>query len=426
VIAREYFAKLIHFWFILHEIHSLSIYLNPLTLLTTCTEMVFFSGDAPVRQLPLRIRHKGFTLIELLVVIAIIAILIGLLLPAVQKVREAAARSQCQNNLKQMGLAVANYESTYGLLPVAGEGSLPDLSATQFSNDLVGGAAPTGTPMHSLFTYLLPFIEQNNIYVMIDLQQYYNAASTNGFANHTTAFKNVIKTYICPSYPFESKDSLGYGYVNYGATVYTDIVVPGMTVGTVGQRVPAVASPPSAGARQRGALDNLPIPMVGITDGTSNTIIIAEDAARRESYVTNPAYLDPATKLTINVDNSGAMYSGYNYSSFATRRFWRWAEQDSGFGVSGDPTLDKVAANANAYKIVNNNNTSPSTDGPPGCNWLTTNNCGPNDEIFSFHTGGANVVFGDGHVQFITDSILPSVAASLVSRSGGEVANSGF
>ncbi|HEY7422634.1 MAG TPA: DUF1559 domain-containing protein [Gemmataceae bacterium] len=360
-----------------------------------------------MRQRPLRIRHNGFTLIELLVVIAIIAILIGLLLPAVQKVREAATRAQCQNNLKQMGLAVANYESTYGLLPPAGEGSNAAVNGTAFSNDLVGGAAPVGVPMHSLFTYLLPYIEQNNIYQMIDLTQYYNAPSASK-PNHVAAFQNVIKTYICPAYPFESKDSLGYGYVDYGATVYTDIVVyagQGGTSTPVGERDKVLA-------RQRGALDNLPVPLVGISDGTSNTVLIAEDGARREGYVTNPAYTDPATALGIPVDPQ------IQGASFGTRRFWRWGEQDNGFGVSGDPTKNTTTT---AFKIINNNNISASSDGPSTCNWKTTNNCGPNDEIFSFHTSGANMVFGDGHVQFITDSIAPQVMATLVSRNGGEV-----
>ncbi len=352
-------------------------------------------------------KRQGFTLIELLVVIAIIAVLVGLLLPAVQKVREAAARMQCQNNLKQMGLAVLNYESTYSKLPVAGEGTNSTTNGTAFGNDLIGGAAPPkGALMHSLFTYLLPYIEQGNIYNQIDITQYYNAAST-ASPNHLAAFKNVVKTYICPSYPFESKDSLGYGYVHYGPTVYTDIVVfagQGGTTVAVGMR-------DKLKARQRGMLDNAANAIGSITDGTSNTIMIGEDAARRENYITNPAYLDPATALGIAQDQGTA---------FGTRRFWRWAEQDTGYGVSGDPLLNTTTQ---GFRIVNNNNTSPGSDGPNGC-WLTTNNCGPNDEIFSFHTGGANVVFGDGHVQFIQEGISPVVAATLVSRSGGEVINS--
>ena len=354
-------------------------------------------------RVPTRFDRRAFTLIELLVVIAIIAILIGLLLPAVQKVREAAARMQCTNNLKQMGLAVHNYESTYGKLPFAGEGSNAAVNGPAFNNDLVGGAhPPPGTPMHSLFTYLLPFIEQNNVYVLIDPNQYYNAPSLT-YPNHVNAFKTVIKTYICPSYPFESKDSLGFAYAHYGATVYTDIVVyPGMGGSSrpVGMRDPVRA-------RQRGALDNMSPSLVQITDGTSNTILIAEDAARRENYITNALYLDPAAALGIAVDGA----------SFRLRRFWRWGEQDSGFGVSGDPLLNQTTT---SFAIVNNNNSSPSTDGPNGC-WKLINNCGANDEIFSFHNGGANVVFADGHVQFVLQSISPVLAAGLTSRSGGEV-----
>jgi prepilin-type N-terminal cleavage/methylation domain-containing protein/prepilin-type processing-associated H-X9-DG protein len=356
--------------------------------------------------------RPAFTLIELLVVIAIIAVLIGLLVPAVQKVREAAARIQCQNNLKQMGLACANYESSYSKYPNAGEGSNAAVNGTQFANDLVAGARPpAGTAMHSLFTYLLPFIEQDNIYKQIDPNYYYNEPSPSQ-PNHVAAFKNVIKTYICPSYPYESVDSLGYGYVHYGATVYTDIVV---YAGMGGSSSP-VGYRDKTHARQRGALDNLPVTVSQLSDGTSNTILIAEDAARREGYITNPSYTDPAVALGTAVDPQ------IKGATFSTRRFWRWAEQDNGFGVSGDPLLNTTTA---GFKIVNNNFTSPGTDGPNGC-WKLTNNCGPNDEIFSFHNGGANVVFADGHVQFIRDSISSVTMASLVSRSGGEVIGSDY
>jgi prepilin-type N-terminal cleavage/methylation domain-containing protein/prepilin-type processing-associated H-X9-DG protein len=345
-------------------------------------------------------RRGGFTLIELLVVIAIIAILIGLLLPAVQKVREAAARSTCQNNLKQLGLAVHNYESSFGKLPGAGEGTQG--AGTGFANlqgfvgsPLTPGAAPpSGYYFHSLWYYLLPNIEQNNVFTQIDPNQFYNANSAS-FPNHGAAFKTVIKTFICPSYPYEAKDSLGYGYVHYGATVYTDINL------ATGLRDPA-------GSRQRGALDNMQIAITAISDGTANTIMIAEDAARREGYVTNTSYTDPAVTAGVAIDDT----------SFTTRRFWRWGEQDSGFGVSGDPTINRTSP---SFKIINNNNISSGSDGPSSCNWKLINNCGTNDEIFSFHTGGANVVFMDGHVAFLRESMSPTAVAALVSRAGGEV-----
>jgi prepilin-type processing-associated H-X9-DG protein len=112
--------------------------------------------------------------------------------------------------------------------------------------------------------------------------------------------------------------------------------------------------------------------------------------------------------LGINVDGT----------AIATRRFWRWAEPDNGYGVSGDPTLNTTTTN---FMIINNNFVSPATDGPATCNWKLINNCGPNDEIFSFHTGGALAVFADGHVQFLKESTSPVVISSIVSRSGGEV-----
>jgi prepilin-type processing-associated H-X9-DG protein len=325
-------------------------------------------------------------LIELLVVIAIIAILIGLLLPAVQKVREAAARTQCSNNLKQLGLAVHNYGDAYSSkFPTGGEG-------TDFANAPQG---PSIFDFHSTLTLLLPYIEQGNIYRQMNLAYRYNDPQ---FPANQVAAQNVVKTYICPSNGWSpSKDSFGYGMTDYGATCYTDIDP------TTGYRNKAT--------RADGALHATTIPFAGtgitaITDGTSNTIAIAEDVGRREDYVA--AYVDPIT-----TDPSPSANGG--------RRFWRWAEPDSAYGVSGYQSSYPYTGGGYDSGTAINNTASPLGGSDATCIWNLKNNCGNNDEIFSFHTGGAQAVFCDGHVQFLSQSIDRRVVRMLVTPTGGEV-----
>jgi prepilin-type N-terminal cleavage/methylation domain-containing protein len=329
-------------------------------------------------------RRKGFTLIELLVVIAIIAILIGLLLPAVQKVREAANRSQCANNLKQIGLAIHNFASTYnGKLPSGGEG-------TDFGNFPTG---PSQFDNFSFFTVILPFVEQQNVYNLMTPTAYYESSP-----NNIAAAQTVIKIFLCPSNalrPNTGRDNEGFGYTDYGPTVYTDI-----------DPVTCVRNKPT---RVNGALywvgptgspnQLWSSSIAGITDGTSNTIAVAEDCGRVEPQVS--PYNDP-----MGLGNKGL------------RAFWRWAEPDTGYGVSGPSAGfpgQGVAVSNNPFPVNGGN-------GPSGCNWITVNNCGPNDEMFSFHdANNVQCVFADGHVQILNGGMNACTCRFLVTPNGGEI-----
>ncbi|HEX6962127.1 MAG TPA: DUF1559 domain-containing protein [Lacipirellula sp.] len=323
----------------------------------------------------------GFTLVELLVVIAIIGVLIALLLPAVQAAREAARRSQCLNNAKQMGLALLNHESAKRVLPSGGEGT-----------DYTNPANPvTAFDRHSTFTQILPYMEQTTISNQFDFDYAYNDPAA---PQNQAAAKNQVDAFLCPSNSIRQPDPFGYGGTDFMPTVYTDIH-------------------PETGVRDKlfrvdGALALKPEAMKMLTDGTSNTIALAEDAGR------NWEELEPFTKSKYDepLDNP----ADPTPSSF--RALNRWAEPDTGNGVSGPPN-----STAGNLKPVINNHQTP-INGPEECPW-SVNNCGPNDEIFSFHPGGATFVFADGSGHFINQDIAPQSMRTLVTRSDGDIVSSG-
>ena len=349
-----------------------------------------------------RIRKRAaFTLIELLVVIAIIAVLVALLLPAVQQAREAARRSQCQNNLKQLGLAIFNYESSTNRLPTAGTCTNEQLISRQWF------------PV-SMFVAVLPYTDQANIYNSWNMSFHYtNGGSTN--SGNALLARTTIPSFLCPSNGTTQPDSLNYGNSDYSPVAYTDIdPVTGfrnkMTTGV------------SLGAEVGGGL-GLCRRISDITDGMSNTMLIIEDSARltqsaghfiEANYLIGGGPGLDTTQLFAAADVAPGTFGGGIDAPY------RWADPNIGTGISGPPTQDPTAPQYTGTLSHVINNTKAPLGGGTVCPWQV-NNCGPNNEPFSNHAGGALALLGDGRVRFISESVNIQIIRMLINRKDGGV-----
>jgi prepilin-type N-terminal cleavage/methylation domain-containing protein/prepilin-type processing-associated H-X9-DG protein len=330
--------------------------------------------------------RRGFTLIELLVVIAIIGTLIALLLPAVQKVRGAAARLQCANNLRQLGLALHNYEGVNGKWP-----------------PLYPGTAPGSTAFNYKFTWsvlaqLNPYLEQTNIYNTMDLKQPMYDAANQITAQNQFAVVQKVSLFLCPSdrgVPVSS----AYGVTDMGPSNYVACHGSGVSGGGYGS--------PIAGDGVFPAVNGVKI--TDITDGTSNTAAMSEsilgDGA--EASPTQPGdekvaykYLGYTGTLPSDTNCAGSppLWNGYN------RRGFMWA--------SGEARC----VSYNHYYTPNSKNFDCIANDPT----MTYISVGYR-AARSRHTGGVNVLLADGSVRFVQDSISVQTWRALGTRAGGEV-----
>jgi prepilin-type N-terminal cleavage/methylation domain-containing protein len=318
--------------------------------------------------------RAGFTLVELLVVIAIIGVLVALLLPAVQSAREAARRTQCTNQIKQLGLALHNFHDVNLTFPAARD-QLP--SSPSLSTIYVASWVPR----------ILPFIEQQAMYSQYDFNQTWDNTGVGGNANATTGVVlKDVKGFLCPSAPNKvSRDKGNHrACFDYPATTEREYPNPFLNamqasavstsdpnyIGVLGHNVLKAAGPNPSIAKANRRL-------ASVTDGTSNTFLLAECAGRNEYW-----------------------FNGKRQATFVSAG--PWAHPDSRLQIGGcDPSNPNYA-------------TSNNVAGPKAVNCINIK------EIYAFHPSGACTMLADGSVRFVSANLDLNIAYALLTRERGE------
>ncbi|RLS40163.1 MAG: DUF1559 domain-containing protein [Planctomycetota bacterium] len=343
-------------------------------------------------------RQRAFTLIELLVVIAIIAVLIALLLPAVQQAREAARRSQCKNNLKQIGLAFHNYESTFGTFP----GAMYCVANDPVFDIGEGPQTPTGSGIgdsniHIWTELILPFVDQTPLYNKINFSvpmffgaggaappRHAGGGTYSQGQDYAAISGSVIPGYICPSVPRSSNVNAIYKddwlsdlspdcYHAGGALDYVGMAPGGIINDDYGAQgnftIGAILDVETTPTGQKSSVNSGGVKIARITDGTSNTLICGERSAPDHGEWLN------GKKIGNDSDEAvGFMGDSWNDWQHATAHFFR--------GVS--PTSSRIAGRSNGDCTIN---------------------CGNVWGWYAFHTGGAHFAMADGTVRFVSQNI---------------------
>jgi prepilin-type N-terminal cleavage/methylation domain-containing protein/prepilin-type processing-associated H-X9-DG protein len=376
-------------------------------------------------------RLLGFTLIELLVVIAIIAILVGLLLPAVQKVREAANRMSCANNLKQMGLAVHNFHDTFGFVPSAGCGD-----GKPFSH----GPWPIGGEGTNWSIYLLPFVEQENIFKQLTFNgdsgwtnDQTQTATVNGTTYTSSALNNVtlvntaqLKLYRCPSdvkppiirNDSNVRDGSGNEVINVNRNSYVAIAGAVNNLDGSGQFRESRNTDQSSWSWQFGVTawggmicpDFNHINFASCKDGLSNVMVISEQSDQLKALDQSGNIVNDEYSVT---STGGGLFRGHS------------SGLDAQNGVN--PASNWMDARGQTYTTIRYRINQKDGWVCGGANGIGVcgggagywNSEGANVPLVSNHPGGVNALFGDGSVHFLNDATPLLTLARLATRDDG-------